>query len=68
MTKAHAPTDSRLAREFLLALQRARANRESVTVRWHNASADDISLVSAFLDADIRALIEAGITELKGMK
>lgn len=63
-----ATDDTRLAREFLLALQRARANQDTITVRWKNASADDISLVSAFLDSDIKLLIGMGITELKGRK
>lgn len=61
-------TESRLARDFLLSLQRARANQETITVRWENASAEDIANVSAFLDADIRFLIGTGIKELKGMK
>lgn len=61
-------TEPRLAREFLVALQRARAARENITVRWPGASADDIGLVSAFLDADIQELIGTGIEELKGLK
>lgn len=68
MSRVMPVTDSRLARDFLLALQRARAARENITVRWPGASAEDIGLVSAFLDADIQELIGTGIKEMKGMK
>lgn len=68
MSRVLPVSESRLAREFLVALQRARAARENITVRWPGASAEDIGLVSAFLDADIQELIGMGIKELKGMK
>ena len=68
MSRTLPVSESRLAREFLLALQRARAAKDNITVRWPGASAEDISLVSAFLDADIHYLIGTGIEELKGMK
>lgn len=68
MSRALPVTYPRLAREFLLALQRARANQDTLTVRWKNASLDDIALVSAFLDADIQKLIGMGINEMKGRK
>ena len=68
MSRVLEHTDSRLAREFLLSLQRARANQETITVRWKNASVDDIANVSAFLDAEIKFLIGTGIEEMKGRK
>lgn len=68
MTVALPVTDSRLAREFLTALQRARANKGTLTIRWQGATIDDIALVSAFLDSDVQELIGTGIEQLKGMK
>lgn len=68
MSRMLEQTDSRLAREFLLSLLRARAHRDTITVRWDGATVDDIANVSAYLDRSIQTLIEAGITDLKGMK
>lgn len=61
-------TNSRLAREFLLSLQRARANQQTITVHWEGASVNDMAMVSAYLDDSIAALIEQGIAILKGVK
>lgn len=68
MSRVLRQTDSRIVREFLVSMQRARANKENLTIRWPGASAEDIANVSAYLELDIEHLIDMAVSELKDMK